>query len=308
MKSFLQSQEWVDFQKSLGRKVWEINGIIVVKHILPIRKNYLYAPRCGGDFLSKDFLDKIEKIAKEEKSIFLKAEPQKKADEKKLRKIGFKKSSSIQPTKTLILDIKKSEEYILKRMHQKTRYNIKLALKRGLKVQNSKLKVQNFEKFWELLQDTAKRGRFHTHLKEYYEKLLNIPGIELFIAKFKNKIIAVNIVLFYNKQAIYLHGASDYKYRNLMAPHLLQWHQILEAKKRRCEEYDFWGIDEKKWPGVTRFKKGFAPNASKGGRGPGPKGLGGGRIINYLGAYDLVFRPMWYLIYKITRLLLTRFR
>ena len=72
-----------------------------------------------------------------------------------------------------------------------------------------------------------------------------------------------------------------------MAPHLLQWEQIKEAKKRGCIEYDFWGIDDKKWPGVTRFKRGF-----------------GGREINYPNAHDLVFQPIWYLIYKIARKIL----
>ncbi len=119
--------------------------------------------------------------------------------------------------------------------------------------------------------------------------MLEIPGVELFLADFKNKIIAANIVVFWEKTAIYLHGASDYEQRNLMAPHLLQWEQIKEAKKRGCIEYDFWGIDEKKWPGVTRFKKGF-----------------GGREVEYPGAFDLIFQPVWYKIYKIGRTLLTK--
>ena len=138
---------------------------------------------------------------------------------------------------------------------------------------------------------TSKRDGFMAYPKEYYQKMLEIPGAELFVAEFpvdggtsKSKIIAANIVLFCENQTIYLHGASDYAYRNLMAPHLLQWEQIKEAKKRNCIEYDFWGINETKWPGVTRFKRGF-----------------GGREIIYPGAYDLVFKPFWYKIYKIAK-------
>jgi len=115
--------------------------------------------------------------------------------------------------------------------------------------------------------------------------MLNIPGVELFVAIYNKKIIVANIVMFYKETAIYLHGASDYQYRNLMAPYLLQWQQILEAKERGCSEYDFWGIDEKKWPGVTRFKRGF-----------------GGKEIVYPGAYDLVFQPTWYRIYKLAKI------
>lgn len=284
MESFLQSKAWVDFQKSLGRKVWQIDSINVIKHNLPFGKNYLYSPRCGGNFLSKDFLKKVREIAKKENAIFFKIEPSfAKASENKLalEKFGFRRGDNIQPQKTLILDITKSEEELLKQMHSKTRYNIRLAKKKNIEIKKDKNK---FENFWKLLQQTTKRDGFRPHPKEYYRKMLKVPGVELFVATYKKKIVAVNIVVFYKKTAIYLHGASDYKYRNLMAPHLLQWEQIREVKKQGCAEYDFWGINEKKWPGVTRFKKGF-----------------GGKEVIYLGAYDLVFQPIWYKIYKLAR-------
>ncbi|GAH31259.1 unnamed protein product [marine sediment metagenome] len=303
MISFLQSQEWAEFQKSLGRKIWQVGGITIIKHNLPFGKSYLYAPRCGGNFLSDSFLKKIRKFSKEESAIFFRIELQEKINKKVLSKFGFTKGRNIQPKKTLILNISQSEKDLLEQMHQKTRYNIRLAEKKGITLRQAQDR-KDFEKFWRLLTDTAKKGRFKTHPKEYYEKILEIPGTELFLAVYRDKIIAANIVLFHNKQVIYLHGASDYNYRKLMAPFLLQWHQILEAKKRECIEYDFWGIDEKKWPGVTRFKKGFAPQARSALRGPvGPKARGSG-IIEYPGGYDLVFQPIWYKIYKIARKIL----
>ena len=274
MESFLQSKEWMDFQKALGRKVWEMDGINVVKHNLPFGKSYLYSPRCRGDFLKK-----IKEIAKKENAIFFKIEPLDFARGK-----PFKKSTNIQPRKTLILDITKSEEELLKQTHHKTRYNIRLAEKKGVLVKKDKNK---FADFWKLIQQTTKRDGFWPHPKEYYKKMIEISGVELFLAIYKDEVIAANIVVFYKKTAIYLHGASDYKYRNLMAPHLLQWQQILEAKKQGCTEYDFWGINEKKWPGVTRFKKGF-----------------NGKEVIYPGAYDLIFQPMWYRVYKIARKIL----
>jgi len=279
MSSFLQSNNWINFQKVLNRETWQIDSINIIKHDLLFRKSYLYSPRCEGNFLSEDFLKKIKEIAKRENSIFFKIEPIEKVNLK-----GFKKSQNIQPQKTLILDITKSEEELLKQMHSKTRYNIRLAEKKGVLVKKDKSK---FEDFWQLLQQTTKRDGFRSHPMEYYKKMLEIPGVELFVAEYKNKIIAANIVIFYKKRAIYLHGASDYQYRNLMAPYLLQWQQILEAKKRECAEYDFWGIDENKWPGVTRFKKGF-----------------NGKQVKYPGAHDLVFNKFWYLIYKIAKKIL----
>jgi lipid II:glycine glycyltransferase (peptidoglycan interpeptide bridge formation enzyme) len=283
-KSFLQSPDWLGFQKFLGRKVWNVDGINIIEHNLPFGKSYFYSPRCGGNFLSEQFLNKVKEIAKQGNVIFLKVESQEKIDLKDSR---FKKSNNIQPTKTIILDITKSEQELLNQMHYKTRYNIQLARKRGVEIRNPKSEIRNFEEFWRLMQETTRRDGFRPHPKEYYRKMLEIPGIELFVAEFQNKIIAANIVVFWEKTVIYLHGASDYEHRNLMAPHLLQWEQIQEAKKHGCLEYDFWGIDENKWPGVTRFKKGF-----------------GGKEIEYPGAYDLVFQPTWYSIYKIARKIL----
>lgn len=290
--SFLQSSRWASFQKSLGRKAWQVDGINIIKHNLPLGKSYLYVPRCEGKFLSEEFLKKINEIAKKENAIFWKVEPldYARGNSCELEKLGFKKSDNIQPTQTLILDIRKSQEELLPQMHYKTRYNIGLAEKKGIKIERNK---EYFEKFWELLRQTTKRDGFKPHPKEYYRKMLEIPGVELFVAEFpangasKHKVIAANIVVFFEKTAIYLHGASDYEHRNLMAPHLLQWEQINEAKKRSCIEYDFWGIDEKKWPGVTRFKNSF-----------------GGQEISYPGAYDLVFKPVWYKIYKLAKKLL----
>ncbi len=299
MDSFLQSCDWAEFQKSLGRKVWEMNGISVIKHNLPLGKSYLYAPRCGGDFLSEVFLKKVKETAKKENAIFLKIEPSSILGELRegkpsvLKKLGFKKAQNIQPRKTLILDVTKSEKDLLEQMHHKTRYNIRLAERKNIKIRKDKTK---FEDFWKLIQKTTKRDGFRPHPKEYYKKMLDIPGMELFVAEYpekspistngasQNKIIAANIVVFHKKQAIYLHGASDYEYRKLMAPHLLQWQQILEAKKRDCAEYDFWGIDDKKWPGVTRFKKGFS-----------------GKEIEYPNAYDLTFESFWYIFYRVAK-------
>jgi len=280
-KSFLQSKAWLDFQKSQGRKIWRIEEIGIIRHNLPFKKSYLYSPRCEGKFFSALFLKNVKEIAKQENAIFFKAEPQDNID---LQQSGFVGGNGIQPKKTLILDIMKSEQELLEKMHHKTRYNINLAIKKGVKISIEK---KNFAEFWRLMQETTKRDGFRSHQKDYYKKLLEIPCTELFVAEHENKIIAANIVVFYNKTAIYLHGTSDHEHRNLMATPLLQWEQIKEAKKRGCVEYDFWGIDENKWPGVTRFKKSF-----------------NGKEITYLGAYDLIFQPIWYKIYKIARKIL----
>jgi len=285
--SFLQSWQWGDFQEALGRKIWriEIHGLkgLVIRHDLPFGKNYLYCPRGPigeiTNYTFQAFLEKVKKIAEEEKSIFLKIEPQ---NNFQFSIFNFQKSQKqIQPQKTLILDITKSEEELLKQMHQKTRYNVGLAQKKGVVVEISNSESQAF---FGLLEQTAKQDKFHLHPKEYYQKMLEFDIIKLFLAKYQDKIIVANLVCFFGQTAVYLHGASDYNFRHLMAPYLLQWQAICQARKQGLKYYDFWGIDEKRWPGVTRFKKGF-----------------GGQETAYPGAFDLIFQPWWYQGYNLAR-------
>ena len=90
----------------------------------------------------------------------------------------------------------------------------------------------------------------------------------------------------------YVHGASANEFRNVMAPYALQWEVIKLAKQKNCKYYDFNGIDEKKWPGVTRFKMGFARFESA---------RQGGEVVEYPGTFDMVFDNLWYNVYKLIR-------
>lgn len=222
-----------------------------------------------------------------------------------LQNAGFRKSTkAIQPQKTIILDISKPEEELLAGMHQKTRYNIKFAQRQDLRftiyrvhpkldAKEDDLRIEKnvLEAFWGLLQKTAGRDKFSTHSKEYYEKLLALPSVKLAVGIYQDKIVAANIVIFYDGRATYLHGASDYERRNLMAPYLLHWETIRYAKEHGFKEYDLWGIDEVKWPGLTRFKRGF-----------------GGNEVSYMGSYDYVFQPMWYKLYELRSFIKARFQ
>ena len=294
--SFLQSWSWGEFQESLGRQIWrlETEGLkaLLIKHNLPLGKSYLYCPRGPVGEVSKDkfqrFLVEVKKIAKQEKNIFFKIEPDNRDCplDTVLKGQSLSKSTrEIQPTKTLILDITKPEEELLSRIHPKTRYNIRLAQKKGVTVEQSSEKIDDFLR---LSKETAKRDKFHLHPQEYYQKMLEVLGskgmVKLFLAKYQNQIIAANLVCFFSQTATYLHGAADYNFRQLMAPHLLQWQAICQAKSQGLKYYDFRGIDEEKWPGVTRFKKGFT-----------------GQEISYPGSFDLIFQPIWYRVYYLAR-------
>jgi lipid II:glycine glycyltransferase (peptidoglycan interpeptide bridge formation enzyme) len=101
--------------------------------------------------------------------------------------------------------------------------------------------------------------------------------------------IVASIVVFFGKRVTSLHTGSNYVYRKEKGPHLLRWKVILAAKEKGYKEYDFWGINEKKWPGLTYFKKGF-----------------GGKGLEYPQGKDIIFQDNWYKIYKTLKKIISR--
>jgi len=283
---FLQSENWEEFQKSLGRKTWRIQGVLIIAHNLIFGKTWFYVPRPSKEQVSVliGALDEIQLIAKQEHAIFLRTDPC-------LSNIQFMKKypvipvkAEIQPKKTLVLDLSLPKEQLLAQMRKKTRYSIRYAEKHGIKIrisnkQNKKQFKQDFEGFWKLIQENAKNNAFKIYSKQYYWRMLKMPIAELFIAEANDVILSANIVIFFHKKAYGVHGANAFEMRNLRASYLMQWKRILEAKKRGCLSYDFWGIGPK-WPGITKFKKGF-----------------GGRDLEYIKTHDFVFQPVWYKAY-----------
>ena len=285
---FLQSWHWGEFQQKLGCKIWRwavkknketIVQALVIKRQLPLGLSYLYCPRGPffGDNYNKEamevLVDRVKSIVKKEKAIFFRLEP--------LKKIEFISSklrvSSVQPNQTTILDLSMSEDEILKKMHSKTRYNIRLAKRKGVVIQESK----NIESFWDLLKQTTQREKFRSHVFTYYQKLLDCPFTKLYLARYKNKTLSAHLIIFFNQTVFYVHGGSSREFQQVMAPHLLHWYVIKEAQKKGYKFYDFWGIDERKWPGFTKFKMSF-----------------GGEKIVYPGTFDLPFSSFWYTLYK----------
>ncbi len=329
---FLQSVYWRKFQESVGRKAYDIsasdeNGELtafanIIEHKLPIVGDYFYIPR-GPVFsifnfqfsIFKQFLNDLIGSAKENNARWIRIEP---VNDEILNLIidnlpkdsKIKKSAvDMQPRELLVMDISKSEEELLAGMKQKTRYNIKLSQKRAVSVRvisnflrrGGPISKQYVEKFLELIKITAKRDRITAHQESYYRKMFEtIPSeiLKLYIAEYEGKIIAANLVLFFGKTAVYMHGASDSEYRNVMAPYLLQWQAILDAKKAGCERYDFGGVRtqphlgpllikerevKSSWSGITKFKMGFAPDIEP---------------IQFPGCYDIILKPARYNLYR----------
>ncbi len=322
---FLQSWQWGEFQKALGKNVWRLgisenNQLLavcqVIENKLPLSKSYLYAPRgpifknglstADKEIILKIIFKEIRDLTIETKTkdeIFLKIEPPVKNEELTNKNLLLKKVKSIQPKDTLILDLNKSEGALLSEMHPKTRYNIRLAEKKRVVVRKGS--TADFESFWQLIEQTTKRDKFQSHPKSYYEKMLQVLAtvdklakdyffVELWLSEFEARPIAGALIGYFGDTATYLHGGSNYEYRNLMAPYLLHWKIIEQAKKEGYQYYDYWGIaptqvkiEQRGWEGLTRFKRGF-----------------GGQEINYAGTFDFVYDKTWYTIYNLAKYLI----
>ncbi|MFA5024000.1 MAG: peptidoglycan bridge formation glycyltransferase FemA/FemB family protein [Patescibacteria group bacterium] len=301
---FLQSFEWGELSQAEGEGILRVaardnqeffGAATLIKKPL-FRKLfgrdcfYWYVPR--GPIGSKEGIEFLLRELKKIKprALFVRIEPKEFNDGQtgfngKQRGFGYsQRTVDLQPKKSLLLDLDKSEAELLAAMAQKTRYNIRLAEKKGVKVALGS--AADISEFWRLMSLTGNRDNFRLHSKKHYQALLdfNAEFIKLFFASYEGKNIAAGIFCFSGDKVTYLHGASDNEYRNVMAPYLLQWELIKQARRAGYRYYDFFGIDEKRWPGVTRFKLGF-----------------GGREVNYPGTFDIVFRPGLYGLYKLVR-------
>ena len=310
-ESFLQSFGWGEFQNSVGKEVFRyavmeagriLAVALAVEHRLAPGFKYWYLPR--GPIMSdaeegrkaetlEFLLAHLRAEAVKRKVIFLRMDPCiSKSDGDFLTRAGLRLvSGSVQPKDTLVLDLCRSEEELLGEMKQKTRYNIRLAEKKEVRISREDFSEEAFGEFWELVRETSERDGIVSHSREYYYKMLEVlgkkegmPDMRLYAAKHQGKTIAANIFLIFGSYSVYLHGASSNKFRNLMAPYLLQWRQIQDAKAAGCRRYDFWGItletENPKWSGITRFKKGF-----------------GGKEVSYAGVYDLPINSFVYNLY-----------
>jgi lipid II:glycine glycyltransferase (peptidoglycan interpeptide bridge formation enzyme) len=303
--SLLQKWEWGDFKKSNSWKPLRIgvleNEKILYSHQLLIKKlplnfSIIYSPfiNIPDRKIFEFFIKEIEKIAQNNNSIFWRVEPLEKKSQEKisiLEKLSFIKGfEELQPNHTLAIDLKESEESILKQMKQKGRYNIRLAQKKEVEVREIN-NENDFQAYQKIHEETSKRDKISarpfSYLKNLYTFLKKNNLGTAFIAYYHDKPISGGIISIADKRATYMYGASSNIYRNIMAPYLLQWEAIKHSKEKGCLLYDFYGIapsDNKKhkWHGITRFKKQF-----------------GGNEIELLGSYDFVFKKFWYNSFKI---------
>jgi len=233
----LQSPEWGQFRAENGNLVSQVGDFQIIWSKVPKTKFYFgYCGKCQIPG-SKDIAD-IKTEAKRIGGIGIRFEPD--VQEGSMPK-GFVKGRRFFTPQTFWLDLTLNEEDLLKNMHQKGRYNIKVAQKHNVKVYES----DNLDLFLTLNNQTQKRQGFYAHDEKYFRimwKHLKDKIAHLFIAEYEGSILAAWIIFKYEDKIYYPYGASSDKHRNVMATSLLLCETALWGKRQGCKIYDLWGV------------------------------------------------------------------
>lgn len=280
----LQTTKWGEFRREWGNIVEFSNAGLIIFSKIP-HTNYTIGTLIRGTRPSKTDLDTIQKKAKKHSAIFVKLEPnvlREKKLESSFRKWGLVQGKTLFTPTSFWIDLKLSEDELLKSFTSKTRYNIRLAQRYGVEV-----KIDNsdeaFEKYLKLTEETNKRQGFYSHTTKYHKlmwKHLKGSVANLITATYNNEIVSTWI-LFNNKDFLYYpYGASTDKYKEIMANNLMMWEAIKLGKKLGCKTFDLWGREEGK--GFTKFKEGYNP-----------------KIVEFIGSWDLIINKPFYYLYQI---------
>lgn len=304
----MQSWDWGEWQASNKRPatryiVQDDNGQPVLaaqflRYTLPLGQEYLYCAygpvrsaesRITNHELSETLDTLIAHIRKEfPKALFIRLEP---PFEIRNSKFEIRSTLHIQPGSTILLDITKTENELLSGMHTKTRYNIKVAQKHGVKIQFLE-QPNDLHLAAQLMRDTLVRRKLVSPAQEYYFKLASHFPTEApltshtYGAYYNNQLVACALTLDYNQTRTYLFGGSSTTHKNVMAPYLLHWTIIKDAKNNSLHTYDWFGAEGavSDGSGFARFKNSF-----------------GGDTIQYAEASDIIFKPLAYRAYQTTR-------
>lgn len=293
----LQSHAWGNFRKTQGQKVVRFDSFQVFFYSIPhLPYSIGYLPK--GPLPTKSMIKKLKKMGKKYRAIFIKMEPNikktalsSKQTHQLENQFSLKKGRPLFTRYTLVLDLTKKEKELMDSFHSKTRYNIRLAKRKGVKIIEGQ-SMKDFEQYWQLMKETMKRQGFYAHDHSYHQKMWRImhrAGIaHLLMAVYQKKVLAAWILFKFKHVLYYPYGASSSSHRNLMASNLIMWEAIRFGKKNDCQKFDLWGTpgpNPKKsdpWYGFHHFKMGYNP-----------------KIVEFIGTYDLVLHPILYLIYRL---------
>lgn len=218
-----------------------------------------------------------------------------------LEAAGLRSSpQTVQPPRTIVIDLAPPEDEILRRMNQSTRYKCKLGPKKEVAVREGTR--ADLDSFTRLMQITGQRDAFGVHEPDYYRAAFDLFASSgatgecaLLLASYAGQDLAGVMVFRCGPNAYYLYGASSNEERNRMPTYIVQWEAMRWAKRHGAIRYDLWGVpdaDESAleagfesrqdglW-GVYGFKRGF-----------------GGQVVRSVGAWDRVYNPLVYAAYR----------
>ena len=284
----LQTSAWAEFRGKWGNEVVETEYGVLTLHKLPFT-NYKIGMFIKGVKPTKEMLDYLKKLSAEKNLVFIKLEPN---VEKSDQLVKLIQSAGAVPGKTLFtpttfwIDLRPAEQDILKSFSSKTRYNIRLAERKGVTVKEDN-SDKAFEKYLDLTRETVSRQGFYAH-SEHYHRLMweclrphnEKPIAHLLTATYQGEIITTWILFEWRNFLYYPYGASTEKHKEVMANNLIMWEAIKFGKKLGLTTFDLWGREEGK--GFTKFKEGYNP-----------------KVIEFLGTWDLVINKPLYAIYKL---------
>lgn len=323
----LQTSQWAEVKAEVGWQayplVWHSSqGEVKAAALLLIRSMRLlrvgprisvaYVPRgpilnWAEEPLRKEVFADLLAFARKQGCLFLKIDPELRlgtgvpgreeawedpvgqAVVQEMKESGWHFSASqIQFRNTAMLDLVGTEEDWLKRMKQKTRYNLRLAQKNGISVRvanDSELPL-----IYKMYAETSVRDGFVIRSEEYYvglwHKFMRAEMMSPLVAEFEGQMVAGLMLFYFGKSAWYLHGMSTALHREKMPNYLLQWEAMRLAASKGCEIYDLWGAPdtfdgEDSMSGVFRFKEGL-----------------GAKVLRTCGAWDFVLNHFGYFLYE----------
>ncbi len=304
----MQTKEWQKLQNDLNETSFFEEGadfqyLAILKHT-PVG-NYLYLPY-GPVYTGKtgweNAYKSLQKLAKEQNTIFIRVEPQDENFTDYAPK-NIAKSKDLDPKDTWVLDLTAEKDQIITNFSQGTRTRYNTYTKKGLSVEVTK-DLSKIKELVRLQEKLFKSKNLNTFSQNYFEKELSQPFASLYLVKYyrpeaqeedpslpkDGEVIAASLFFDHNDTRYYMQSAADTDYKKLPATVALLTKAIFDAKEKGIKKFDFWGIapdDAPKshpWYGFTEFKKSF-----------------GGYPVHYAGTYDIVEKPAKYKLYKTTR-------
>jgi lipid II:glycine glycyltransferase (peptidoglycan interpeptide bridge formation enzyme) len=303
----LQSWRWGTFKRGFG---WEVERIALPRDGGAALAQVLFRNKAGvsigyiprGPVWPADdpdaieaLWDRVDEVAKRRRTLNIILEPDQPLPDEALMNLHLVPGPEpIQPARSVKVDLL-DDQSLMDQMHPKTRYNVRLALRRGVTTRMAEQLDESIATFYDMLQDTASRNDFLVHAPEYYREFLRVftENACLLFAEIDGKPVAGAIAAVFGDEGIYMYGASSTQGRAHGAAFLLQHQMMRWARSRGARRYDLWGIPEYD-PESSVSESGDRLAASTGNDRRGLyefKTRFGGQIVRYPPPLERVYHP-----------------